>query len=136
MFKHLNEFILGFENLESLELIGMSIVDNLGDLVTAVKRPKLKKLSLPYNGIEHEFCLYFQHMLNFDTLQHLDLSCNWFGMNGLSRFKDHFKQFKQLAVLNLSNNKLCAEEQYDIRQLRDLLHAVKGNLQELYLAEN
>ena len=75
-------------------------------------------------------------MLNFDTLQHLDLSCNWFGMNGLSRFKDHFKQFKQLAVLNLSNNKLCAEEQYDIRQLRDLLHAVKGNLQELYLAEN
>jgi hypothetical protein len=37
----------------------MSIVDNLGDLVTAVKRPKLKKLSLPYNGIEHEFCLYF-----------------------------------------------------------------------------
>ena len=128
MFKHLNEFILGFENLESLELIGMSIVDNLGDLVTAVKRPKLKKLSLPYNGIEHEFCLYFQHMLNFDTLQHLDLSCNWFGMNGLSRFKDHFKQFKQLAVLNLSNNKLCAEEQYDIRQLRDLLHAVKDNL--------
>ena len=72
----------------------MSIVDNLGDLVTAVKRPRLKKLSLPYNGIEHEFCLYFQHMLNFDTLQHLDLSCNWFGMNGLSRFKDHFKQFK------------------------------------------
>ena len=67
-------------------------------------------------------------MLNFDTLQHLDLSCNWFGMNGLSRFKDHFKQFKQLGVLNLSNNKLCAEEQYDIRQLRDLLHAVKDNL--------
>ena len=69
----------------------MSIVDNLGDLVAAVKRPKLKKLSLPYNGIEHEFCLYFQYMLNFDTLQHLDLSCNWFGMNGLARFKDHFK---------------------------------------------
>ena len=114
----------------------MSIVDNLGDLVTAVKRPKLKKLSLPYNGIEHEFCLYFQHMLNFDTLQHLDLSCNWFGMNGLSRFKDHFKQFKQLEVLNLSNNKLCAEEQYDIRQFRDVLHAVKTNLQELYIAEN
>ena len=33
IFTHLNKFILDFENLESLELIGMSIVDNLGDLV-------------------------------------------------------------------------------------------------------
>ena len=33
IFIHLNKFILDFENLESLELIGMSIVDNLGDLV-------------------------------------------------------------------------------------------------------
>ena len=39
-------------------------------------------------------------------------------------------------MLNLSNNKLCAEEQYDIRQFRDVLHAVKTNLQELYIAEN
>ena len=59
IFIHLNKFINCFDNLESIELIGMSIVDNLGDLVQAVNRPKLKKLSLPYNGIEPEYCLYF-----------------------------------------------------------------------------
>ena len=32
IFEHLNKFINSFNNLESLELIGMSIVDNLGDL--------------------------------------------------------------------------------------------------------
>ena len=58
IFEHLNCYILAFTNLESLELIGMSIVDHLGDLSTAVMRPKLKKLSLPQNGIEPEFCLY------------------------------------------------------------------------------
>ena len=64
----------------------MSIVDNLGDLAQAVNRPKLKKLSLPLNGIEPEFCLFFQSILPFDTLQELDLSSNWFGTMGLSRF--------------------------------------------------
>ena len=107
VFKHLNQFILGFENLESLELIGMSIVDNLHELVMAVRRPKLKKFSIPYNGIEQEYCLYFKDMLNFETLQHLDLSCNWFGMAGLERVKHQFKHFKTLKILNLSNNKLC-----------------------------
>ena len=58
-FSNLNMFILSLTNLESLELCGMSIVDNLGDLVQAVNRPKLKKLSLPLNGIEPESCLYF-----------------------------------------------------------------------------
>ena len=66
-----------------MQLIGMSIVDNLGDLVQAVNRPKLKKLSLPLNGIEPEFCLYFQQMLPFDTLEELDLNSNWFGLAGL-----------------------------------------------------
>lgn len=68
IFTHLNSFINSFDNLESLELIGMSIVDNLEDLATAINRPKLKKLSLPLNGIEPEFCLFFQHILPFDTL--------------------------------------------------------------------
>jgi len=31
----------------------MSIVDHLQDLILAIKRPKLKALSLPYNGIEY-----------------------------------------------------------------------------------
>lgn len=59
IFSHLNKFILSLTALESLELSGMSIVDNLGDLAQAVNRPKLKKLSLPLNGIEAEQCLYF-----------------------------------------------------------------------------
>ena len=83
----MNKYILSFDNLESLELVGMSIVDNLGDLVQAVNRPKLRKLSLPLNGIEAEFCLYFQHMLPFETLEELNLSSNWFGIPGLARFK-------------------------------------------------
>ena len=86
-FSNLNMFILSLTNLESLELCGMSIVDNLGDLVQAVNRPKLKKLSLPLNGIEPESCLYFQYMLPFETLEELDLSSNWFGIPGLAQFK-------------------------------------------------
>ena len=88
----------------------MSIVDNLGDLVQAVNRPKLRKLSLPLNGIEPEFCLYFQQMLPFDTLEELDLHSNWFAVPGLTRFKNQFKKFKQLKVLNLGNLKIGAIE--------------------------
>lgn len=65
----------------------MSICDNLGDLGQAVNRPKLKKLCLPLNGIEAEFCLYFQQMLPFETLEELDINSNWFGTEGLARFE-------------------------------------------------
>lgn len=75
-------------------------------------------------------------MLNFETLEHLDLSCNWFGMPGLGRFKQQFRNFKQLKVLNLSNNKLCNDEGHDTREFRDVLLAVKDQLEELYISEN
>ena len=52
VFEDLNLFILKLENLESLELQGMSIVDHLQDICLALRRPKLKALSLPCNGIE------------------------------------------------------------------------------------
>jgi hypothetical protein len=135
-FGHMNNFILRLENLESMELSGMSIVDHLGDLTQAINRPKLRSLSLPYNGLEAEYCLYFKHLLNFETLQHLNLSCNWFGMPGLARFKHTFKQFKCLKVLNLSNNKLCQEEEHDTRDFRDTLAAVGHSLEELLIMEN
>jgi hypothetical protein len=135
-FAHMNTFIMRLENLESLELRGMSIVDHIGDLVQAVNRPKLKTLKLPLNGIESEYCLYFNHLLNFDTLLHLDLSSNWFGVPGLSRFKHTFKRFRQLKVLNLSNNKLCADEGNDNREFRDCLDAVAHSLEELLIMEN
>ena len=85
-FAHLNTFINSFGNLESLEIVGMSIVDNLSELAQAVNRPKLKKLSLPLNGIEPDYCLFFQQMLPFETLEELNLSSNWFGAKGLSKF--------------------------------------------------
>ena len=52
VFGYLNKFILRFDYLETLELIGMSIVDHLQDMLLAFRRPKLKVLALPYNGIE------------------------------------------------------------------------------------
>ena len=59
IFTNLNRYIESFENLETLELVGMAIVDNLEDMINAVRRPKLKKLSLPLNGIEQEYCTFF-----------------------------------------------------------------------------
>jgi hypothetical protein len=75
-------------------------------------------------------------LLNFDTLMHLDLSSNWFGMQGLSRFKHTFKQFKQLKYLNLSNNKLCADDGNDTQEFRDCLQSVAHSLEELEIMEN
>jgi Ran GTPase-activating protein (RanGAP) involved in mRNA processing and transport len=135
-FEHMSKFITRCANLESLELKGMSIVDHIGDLVQAVNRPQLKTLKLPLNGIEAEYCLYFNHLLSFDSLTHLDLSSNWFGVPGLSRFKHTFKRLSCLKVLNLSNNKLCADEGNDTREFRDCLYAVASTLEELYIDQN
>jgi len=68
IFTVLNNFIMRFPNLEKITLIGLGIVDHIGDLVQACKRPKLKSLNLPLNGIEPEYCSYFQYLLNFETL--------------------------------------------------------------------
>ncbi len=112
------------------------MVDHLQDLILALRRPKLKVLRLPYNGIEQEFCEYFSHILNFETLEQLDLSCNWFGLRGLQRFANHFKKFVQLKKLGLSNNKLCIEEGHDTRLFADVLVSVSNTVEELTIAEN
>ena len=114
----------------------MSVVDHLQDLILAIKRPKLKVLKLPYNGIEQMQCEYFQHIINFETLEHLDLSSNWFGLTGLKRFANHFSKFKRLQSLGLSNNKLCIEEGSDTRIFADVLRSVSHTLEELSIAEN
>jgi len=136
IFANLNKFICQLPNLNHLELIGMSIVDHLQDLSQAIKRPKLKSLVLPLNGIEHEYCIYFSHILNFDTLQELDLSSNWFGILGLEKFSTSFTKFSNLKKLNLNNNKLCTHEGHDTRPFRDVLVAVAANLTELSICEN
>ena len=76
---------------------------------------KLKSLSIPYNGIEQEFCEYFKHMFNFKTLESLDLSANWFGIPGITRFNNFFQKFENLKMLSLRSNKLCADEEADRR---------------------
>lgn len=75
-------------------------------------------------------------MLNFETLEELNLSSNWFGIPGLTRFKDQFSNFKRLRVLNLGNLKLAIDETSDKRPLKDVLLAVKDTLEELHICEN
>lgn len=75
-------------------------------------------------------------ILNFQTIQHLNLSHNWIGMQGLEHLKDHFKSFQCLRVLMLSSNKLFLMDDRRTECLRDMLIDVSGTLEELYLAEN
>ena len=114
----------------------MSITDHLTELAPAIRRPKLKKLVIPYNGIETEYCEYFKHIFSFDTLEELNISCNWFGMRGLARFRQHLVNLSKLRHLNISNNKLCADEGHDTRELRDALLSVKDTVEELFISEN
>ena len=88
----------------------MSINDNLVDLAQAIRGPKLKKLSLPLNGIENEFCEYFTQILPCQTLEELNLGGNWFGTAGMSRFLTTFRNMQKLRVLNLGNIRLNTEE--------------------------
>lgn len=54
----------------------------------------------------------------------LDISSNWFGIQGLEKFKTVFGQFINLKKLNLSNNKLCVNENNETRHFREALLAV------------
>jgi Ran GTPase-activating protein (RanGAP) involved in mRNA processing and transport len=73
-------------------------------------------------------------MFNFESLETLDLSSNWFGSQGLKRLKDQFYKFTNLRSLNLSINRLCMES--EVGELRDCLSACSANLEELALREN
>ena len=106
----------------------MSIVDHLADIGQAISRPKLKKLSLPQNGIEPEYCLYFTQIIPFETLEELNLMSNWFGLQGINRFGAHFKKFKRLRLLNFGNLKLGEETDQDRSAIRDILLAVKDTM--------
>jgi len=46
-------------------------------------------------------------MFNFETIEELNLSQNWFGAQGLYNIKDEFLRFKKLKTLNLEFSKLC-----------------------------
>ena len=58
-------------------------------------------------------------MLPFETLEELNLHSNWFGIPGLTRFKDQFKKFRMLKVLNFGNLKMGAIED-DSNRVQDM----------------
>ena len=125
-----------FPNLTKLELKGIRVADHLGDIIAACKRPCIKELNLEYNGIEPEFCLYFQMILDFEHLEHLNISHNWIGLHGLELLKDHFSLFQNLKVLKLGSNKLFMISDRRTENLKEMLFSIKGKLEELDLSEN
>lgn len=82
-----------FPNIYQLSLKGLRLVDHLADVINACKRDTLKELNLEYNGIEPEMCVYLPMIINFETLEHLNVSHNWLGLHGLELLKDHFGLF-------------------------------------------
>jgi len=127
---------MNFTNLRSINLRALRIGENIGDMLPCFRRDNLRELSLEMNGIEPEFCVYFKHMINFETIEHLNVSYNWIGMEGLEHMREHFKMFKNLKVLNLTSNKLFLMPNHRTENLRDMLLDVKDTLEELHLAEN
>jgi len=127
---------MNFTHLRSINLKALRIGENLGDMISCFKRENLKELSLEMNGIEPVFCVYLKHMINFDTIEHLNISYNWIGMEGLEHLREHFKMFKKLKVLNLTSNKLFLLPNHRTENLRDMLLDVKDTLEELHLGEN
>lgn len=114
---------------------GLGLVDHLQELCVAFQRPKLKALALPYNGLDAAQCEYFKHVINFETLEELNIGYNWFGCQGLHKFKSSFAKFTKLRKLNLNLSKLCTQGE-DVRHFRDLLQAVATNITDLSISEN
>lgn len=88
--------------------MGTGLGENLGEIIPALKQPGIKNIDLQYNGIEKNyFTTYFKHMIDFENIIELNLSSNWFGIEGLFEVKDEFLKFKQLKSLSLAVSKLC-----------------------------
>lgn len=136
LYSDLNDVILKFPHIHTLQLKGMRIGENLGEFMKSCKNPNIKHLDLELNGIEAEYVLYLNLILNFETLESLNISNNWIGLMGLERIKDNFSAFKQLKVLKIGANKLFKDPQHRSENLRDMIMQVSNTLEELYLHEN
>ncbi len=75
-------------------------------------------------------------LLNFETIQHLNISNNWIGLHGLELLIDHFSLFKSLRVLKIGGNKLFQTPNHRTENLRDILNSIRINLEELFIHEN
>ena len=55
--------------IEQINLVGTGLGADLGELEESLKRPCIKKIDIPYSGIEQNvFCTYFKHVFNPDSL--------------------------------------------------------------------
>lgn len=103
----LSELILLLPNLKQIHLLGTGIGENLDLFVQCLKKPNIESLDLQYNGLTASaITACFKHIVNFDTLISLNISQNWFGIDGLHAIKDEFLRFKRLRTLKIGQNKL------------------------------
>ena len=68
--------------LIDLQLIGTGFGENIGEVAESLRKPL--QINLQYNGIEpNVFTSYFKYLFDFEKVQVIDLSCNWFGTEAL-----------------------------------------------------
>ena len=83
---------------------------------------------------------YFKYMFDFEKLEELNLSCNWYGTEGLYEVRQSLSKFTNLKVLRLGTNKLCLEDPKQTvlaMKLCSVLKSLKPNMIEvLDLQEN
>lgn len=136
IYVRINQFVAKMDSLVNLSIIGMQIGEHLGDLVGACKRPNIKSLDLKLNGIEADYCIYFGFILNFNTIEELNLSQNWILLNGLERMTECFGQLKHLKKLSVGSNKLFSDDNRRTEILKDILVLISPTLQVLELPWN
>ena len=67
-------------------------------------------------------------MINYETIVELNLSSNWFGVEGLYEFKEDLSRFQNLKILKLGTSKLCFSPKDDTMAAKKL-----GELLELFV---
>ena len=139
IFDQLNSLLLKMKSLDSIVLMGTCIAERIGSLIPVLRQPQIKSITLPYNGITQNcFVSFFKHVFNFETIQELNLSSNWFSTNGLFEVKDELCRFTRLKKLSIATSKLCFGHPENYEPALKLSHVLANlsYLEELDLAEN
>lgn len=72
-------------------------------LYESLQRPQIHIVDLQLNGIAHQnMTTYFQWLFNYETLVELNLSSNWFGIDGLYEIRESFIKFRNLTTLKIA----------------------------------
>lgn len=95
VFTDLNYILMRMPKLSKINLIGTGIGDNLGEILEALRQPGIQNICLRQSGLTKECTSAFaKYMVNFENIIELDLSTNWFGIQGLFEIKDQLARFK------------------------------------------